>query len=47
MVVSTQPQLEGGGGLPIGVTVVYIVLGALVALVNFEAYLDSQKSALP
>ncbi|HYA77180.1 MAG TPA: hypothetical protein VEF91_00525 [Verrucomicrobiae bacterium] len=47
VVVSTQPQLEVGGGLPIGVTVVYIVLGALVALVNFEAYLDSKKSALP
>jgi hypothetical protein len=47
VVVSTQPQLEVGGGLPVGVTVVFIVLGALVALVNFEAYLDSKKSASP
>jgi hypothetical protein len=47
VVVSTQPKLEVGGGLPVGITVVYIVLGALVALVNFEAYLDLKKSASP
>lgn len=40
VVVSTQPNLEVGGGLPIGVTVVYIVLGALVSLKNYEAFLE-------
>lgn len=38
--VSTQPGIEVGGGLPVGVTVLYIVLGALVALKNFESVLD-------
>jgi hypothetical protein len=46
VVISGQPSLEVGGGLPVGVTVVYIVLGAMVALVNFEAYLDLKESAL-
>ena len=32
VVVSTQPSLEVGGGLPVGVTVLYIVLGALFRL---------------
>lgn len=27
VIVSTQPNLEIGGGLPIGITVLYIVLG--------------------
>ena len=38
--VSTQQGLEVGGGLPVGVTVIYIVLGALVALKNYESVLD-------
>ena len=38
--VSTQPSLEVGGGLPIGVTALYIVLGALVSLKNYEAMLE-------
>ena len=41
--VSTQPSLEVGGGLPIGVTALYIVLGALVSLKNYEAMLESRK----
>jgi hypothetical protein len=41
--ISTQPSLEVGGGLPLGVTVLYIVLGALVSLKNYEAYLESRK----
>lgn len=40
VVVSTQPNLEVGGGLPVGVTVLYIVLGSLVALMNFESLLE-------
>ena len=38
--VSTQPNLEVGGGLPIGVTALYIVLGALVSMKNYEAMLE-------
>ena len=40
VIVSTQPGLEVGGGLPVGVTVLYIVLGALVSLKNYEAMLE-------
>jgi hypothetical protein len=40
VVISTQPNLEVGGGLPIGITVLYIVLGAMVALKNYEAMLE-------
>ena len=45
VVVSAQPGLEVGGGLPVGVTVFYVVLGALVALVNFMAYLDLKNAS--
>ena len=31
VIISTQPNLEVGGGLPIGITVLYMVVGALVA----------------
>jgi hypothetical protein len=44
VVVSTQPNLEVGGGLPIGVTVFYVVLGTLVALLNFESALELRAS---
>ncbi len=40
VVVGTQPSLEVGGGLPVGVTALYIVLGALVALKNYESFLE-------
>ena len=40
VIISTQPNLEVGGGLPVGITVLYIVLGALVALKNYEAMLE-------
>lgn len=40
VIVSTQPNLEVGGGLPIGITVLYIVLGAMVAMKNYEAMLE-------
>lgn len=40
IIVSTQPNLEVGGGLPVGVTVLYIVLGALVSLKGYESWLE-------
>ena len=40
VIVSTQPNLEIGGGLPVGITVLYIVLGALISLKNYEAMLE-------
>ena len=40
VIISTQPNLEVDGGLPIGITVLYIVLGALVAMKNYEAMLE-------
>ncbi len=40
VIISTQPNLEIGGGLPVGITVLYIVLGALVSLKNYEAMLE-------
>jgi hypothetical protein len=45
VVVSTQPNLEVGGGLPVGVTVVYIVLGSLLALKGYESALELRASA--
>jgi hypothetical protein len=44
VVVSTQPYLEVGGGLPLGVTALYIVLGTLVALLNFESVLELRRT---
>ena len=38
--VSTQPGLEVGGGLPVGVTVLYIVLSSLLALKSYESVLE-------
>lgn len=40
IIIGTQPNLEVGGGLPVGITVIYIVLGALIALKNYEAMLE-------
>ncbi len=40
VIVSTKPSLEVGGGLPVGVTVLYIVIGALVSLKNYESVLE-------
>ena len=45
VVVSSQPSLEVGGGLPIGVTVVYVVLGSLVVLKSYESFLELRKSS--
>jgi hypothetical protein len=41
--VSIQPNLEVGGGLAVGVTALYIVLGALVSMKNYEAMLELKK----
>jgi peptidoglycan/LPS O-acetylase OafA/YrhL len=41
--VSTQPNIEVGGGLPAGVTTLYIVLGALVALKSYESILELRE----
>jgi len=45
LVVSTQPNLEVGGGLPLGVTAAYVALGTLVALLNFESVLELRRIA--
>jgi hypothetical protein len=44
VVISMNPSLEVGGGLPVGVTVLYIVLGSLVSLKNYESVLDLRSS---
>jgi hypothetical protein len=45
--VSTHPSLEVGGGLPTGVTVLYIVLGALMSLKSYESALELRKGRTP
>jgi FtsH-binding integral membrane protein len=40
VIISTQPNLEVGGGLPVGVTALYIVLGALISLKSYESWLE-------
>jgi hypothetical protein len=41
--MSTQPNLEVVGGLPVGVTAPYNSIGALVSLKNYEALLELRK----
>ncbi len=43
IVISTKPSLEVGGGLPLGVTVLYIMLGSLVSLKSYESFLELRK----
>ena len=43
--VSTQPNLEVGGGLPAGVTALYIVLGSLLSLKSYESVIEAKKEA--
>jgi len=40
LVVSTRPALEVGGGLPVGVDLLYIALGCLVAATNFASVME-------
>lgn len=44
VIVSTRPSLEVGGGLPVSVTILYIVLGMLVSLKNFESVLELRET---
>ncbi len=44
LIVSTQPALEVGGGLPLAVDLLYIVLGCLVALTNYRSVLELRGS---
>ena len=44
LIVSTQPALEVGGSLPLGVDLLYIVLGCLVALTNYQSVLELRAS---
>ena len=43
VIVSTQPSLEVCGGLVVGVTVLYIVIGALVSRKTYESVIESKK----
>ena len=43
LAISTQPSLEVGGGLPVGVTVLYVLLGASVAVTNLFAALETRR----
>lgn len=40
LIISTQPNLEPTGGLPVAVTVIYIVLGLLLSLKGYESVLE-------
>jgi membrane protein YdbS with pleckstrin-like domain len=42
--VSLLPNLEVGGGLPAGVSTLYMVLGSLVSLKSYESYLELKAS---
>lgn len=44
VVVSTQPGLEVGGGLPIEVTALYLFLGVSVMLANLAVVLELRKT---
>jgi ABC-type cobalamin transport system permease subunit len=45
LVVSTEPSLEVGGGLPVEVNIAYIALGLSVVATNLWAYLSSRANA--
>jgi hypothetical protein len=47
LVVSTQPRLEVGGGLPTWVTALYVVLGASVALTSLATAFQLRPPSLP
>jgi hypothetical protein len=46
LVVNSQPQLEVGGGLPVGVTLVYAILGVLVFGTSLWAYFSVRRRDL-
>ena len=44
LVVNARPDLEVGGGLPLPVTIVYLVLGAWVAATSLLAFRATHRS---
>ncbi len=44
LIVSTEPTLEVGGGLPLGVSTAYVALGLAVAGTSVWAYLSSPNA---
>jgi hypothetical protein len=47
LIVSTQPQLGVGGGLPLAVTVSYLTLGILVVVTSLGAFLSVWRAHYP
>lgn len=47
LVISTQPSLEVGGGLPIPVTAGYLILGTLVVVVSLWSFFKMGPKAAP
>jgi hypothetical protein len=45
LIINAQPQLEVGGGLPIAVTIGYLVLGIAVTLSSLWAYRASRQTS--
>jgi hypothetical protein len=43
VVISTQPSLEVGGGLPVEVTALYLLLGGSVTITNLVAALETRR----
>jgi hypothetical protein len=43
LVVSTQPGLEVGGGLPAWVSVLYVLIGVLVSVFNLASVLELRR----
>ncbi len=43
LAIDTQPSLEVGGGLPLWVTTVYVILGSLVLLTCFASVLQMKS----
>lgn len=46
LAVSTQPNLEVGGGLPVWVTAFYVILGVSVALLNLASVRELRRNGL-
>jgi len=47
LAISTQPGLEVGGGLPVGVTVLYVVLGSMVSVTSFLSAVQLRRPPRP
>jgi len=44
LIVSTRPQLEVDGGLPLAVTVAYVALGIVVVVTSLAAFLAVRRA---